>query len=175
MSQLINGQLRLMEQSSIRQAMHMGQGFRKGKNPPAPHNPEQTHPGHKKQLSHRGKGKGMKGEVDGETDLRKGSTFTEPFKHFSVGLELIKEAPRDLNKIPILRRRGNRIVHPNRMGKKDKSGMSLPAKKEQAPPKKSSDIVKKQGKKAIKQVMKTMKKKGKPMRDNRDEMEEEIN
>ena len=152
MAQIVSGQLRLMEQSSILNSKHSGIGIGHGKLVSLPLKDErQTHPNIARDVSHRGHGQGERGEIEGTEDLRRGSTYTEPFAHFSVGFEAELEAPEDLDKHLIRRSNGGRnIIIPSRMGKNDKSGMSLPNKKLQVPPKKKSDIVKKEKKRVNK-------------------------
>jgi hypothetical protein len=153
MSRLIAGQLRLLEESSVLQAMHLGLSFGDGENSKAPKAKEQDHPNLQRDVSHRGRGKGIKGAVEGAVDLVKESTYKEPFQHFSVGFDLSKEDPKDLDKKLLLKRRGKRnIIHPERMGRKDASNMSLPHKKEHKPPKNLSSIVKKESKKVVKHI-----------------------
>jgi hypothetical protein len=149
MSRIVAGQLRLMEESSILQARHMGEGLKDmGKNPSAPKAKEQDHPNLKRDVSHRGLGQGIRGEIKGFSELYKNSTYKVPFEHFSVGFDLMKEDNKDLDKVRKLIRSGKRhIVHPERMGKSDKSGMSLPHKKEHKPAKLLSTLITKEAKK----------------------------
>ena len=157
MSKIIAGQRRLLEKSSKIQAVYQGLVFDAGQMLGAQKNPEQEHVGHTKQISKRGRGGGKKGEIAFSSSLR-GTTFVEPFSHFSVGFELAKEDAKDLERAPMLKRRGKRkIVHPERQGKSDKSGRSLPHRKEHIPPKKVSDLMKKEVKKVIKRKRKAKK------------------
>lgn len=146
MSRIVSGQLRLLEESSILQAAHMGMVFDSGKNPPAPKSAEQHQPNLKKDVSQRGKGDGLKGIVQGVEKLIH-STFVDSFAHFSVGFEMIKEDAKDLDKTrDIIQKWGRTIIHPKRMGKKDESGMSLPTNKQNNPPKEKSSLIKSNGK-----------------------------
>lgn len=154
MSRIVSGQLRLLEKSSIQQAQNQGMSFHDGKTNAAPKSMEQSHPNLKRDASQRGNGMGVRGIVQGAEDLVKNSTYTVPFNHFSVGFEMVKEDAKNLNASRTLRRMGNRIIHPARMGKKDESGMTLPSRKQSLPPKKKSSIKKKETKKIHKIIAK---------------------
>ena len=175
MSKVIAGQLRLMEESSRTNASHMGMNFDAGKNPGAPVIKEQSQPNLKKDASLRGKMFNFSKKNNNPATLRGNSTFTEPFAHFSVGFNHIVEDPKDLNKTLEMRDRGRSIIHPRRMGKKDESGMALPAKKEQAPPQKKSTVLKKDKTTLKDKVMTGLKKVGKPFEDLENEMKQELN
>ncbi len=146
MSRIIAGQLRLMDESSKRNAQQsgMGLGMFEGKMPLPQPPKEQKHPNLKKDASMRGKNtiKGVvKGLAKGAGNLIKKSTFVEAWSHFSVGGGLLKEDPKDHNKQLKMKRKGKRkITHPTRMGKRCDSGICQPSKKEHMPPTKKSDI-----------------------------------
>lgn len=144
MSRIISGQLRLMDESSKRNAQQagMGLGMFEGKMPLPKAPEEQTHPNLKKDANMRGK-LSIPGMIKEEAKkLVKNSTFVEAFSHFSVGGQLLKEDPKDHNKDLKMKRKGKRkITHPNRKGKNDISGLSQPNQKEQNPPTKKSDIM----------------------------------
>ena len=163
MSRIVSGQLRLLEESSIRNASHTGIGIGVGKLvSKVPHDGRQGQPNMYKDANQRGKGDGEKGEIEGGQDLKNGSTFVDAFAHFSVGFEAELESPEDLDQKRSRRTRGGRkIIIPARMGKKDESGTSLPNKKQQNPPKKTTkNLVKKQPKRKVVRKIETEKGEG---------------
>ncbi len=160
MSRIIAGQVRILDESSRQDSMFVqrgnGRGVLKGI---IPDMKIHMQPNLKKDASMRGRGQGMKGDVDKRgSDLHMKSSFTDPWMHFSVGGQLLKEHAKDLDKARVLLRKGKRaIIHPERMGKKHAAGISVPHRKQPAPPTKGSDIIKKQAKRVHRQVKKLAK------------------
>ncbi len=181
MSKIVSGQMRVVDKSSISEgqfhkATSKGRGKLKGVIPDM--KLQQTlNP--KKESSHRGKGKGKKGDIDASGSRHQGvSSFTEAVSFQSVGgMKLVsanierivaKVETIGKSKKPEISRKGGKdrkqaIKKPDKKGKKDDAGKKQPAKVGNKPPTKSSDLIKKQGKKVIKQVKKLAKgKRGRP-------------
>tara|TARA_R110000868_G_scaffold137660_2_gene351221 strand:- start:2921 stop:3460 length:540 start_codon:yes stop_codon:yes gene_type:complete len=167
MSRSISGQLRIVDKSSNGQGeyIHTGIGHSAMKSL-VPDLKLQLQPNLKKDASHRGMGKGEKGELAGSTDLLHDSTFVEPWSFFSVGHGLLLQDNKDENSRS-MRREGKRVIDiPKREGKTDTAGQLLPAKKHHKAPTNHSDIVEKQTKlKGIRYIKPTDKKKTGAIRD----------
>jgi len=160
MSRVIAGQVRILDRSSSVDSMFLHKGIGRGVLKSVVPKPVlNNHPNLVKDVSQRGKGDGKKGDVDKSgTDLLKGSSFTEPFAHFSVGFDLVLEDNKDLDGDRKSKRKGTRkIILPNRQGKDNDAGISVPNRKEPLPPTKKSDLVKKNVKKQVRRIKKVSK------------------
>jgi len=152
MSKRISGQMRVLDKSSKEEGQFVVQGTGAGRMKSLIPTPEENaNKGHAKQISRRGKGEGDKGEVHQQgSDLDGGSSFVEPFAHFSVGFEASRvEDIRNVGGLRNKQRHGRNIRVPPRQGGNDSSGSPMAAKPESRPPKKGdSDMKKSQSKKA---------------------------